>query len=141
MKCIAKYSGKLGVSGVSGEHDVLMDMPTPFGEDRGMTPGDMLLNSIAGCKIISFVSLAKKFNIEFSDIEVEITGEVDKTGFVGDTHIPKKEIVSMNVIYRIATGHTKEEIEDFLLKVDDLCVVGNALSDNIKKTSEVIIKA
>ncbi|MEF9951993.1 MAG: OsmC family protein [Clostridium sp.] len=141
MKCIAKYSGKLGVEGVGSGHGVFMDMPEPFGDNKGMTPGDMLLNSIAGCKIISFVSLGKKFNITFEDIEVEISGEVEKTGLVRDTHFPKKELVSIHTIYRITTPHSQEDIEDFLLKVDDLCIVGNALSDNIKKTSEIIIKA
>ncbi len=140
MRCIAHHKEKLTIKGISRDHNLTMDMSAPLGNNEGMTPGEVLLNAIAGCKIISFMSLAKMSSLKIEDLVVEVEGEVDKDGFVEGTQIPKKAIKSIKTIYKIKTTNSKEEIENHLKLVDQLCTVGNVISDKVEKTNEIIIE-
>ncbi|MEG0370762.1 MAG: OsmC family protein [Clostridium sp.] len=139
MKCVAIHEGKLTVGATSRNHNVSMDMPSPIGQNKAMTPGEMLLSSIAGCKIISFSSLAKKSSINFDELTVEISGGIGGSGFIDGTKIPTKEIVSIHTTYKIKTTNTRDELEEFLVIVDKACTVAKAISQDIKSTNEVIM--
>ncbi|AFS79069.1 putative peroxiredoxin, OsmC-like protein [Gottschalkia acidurici 9a] len=136
MKCVATYKDGLTVQSISRDHNLIMDVSK---EDRGMTPGEMLINALAGCKLLSFVSLSRFRNINFENLSIEISAEAEDKGFVGETKIPAKSVKSIHIIYKIKTTNTKEEIREYLKLVDELCAVGNALREDIEKTEEIVI--
>lgn len=139
MKCIAKHEGKVTVKSISREHEVTMDLSAPVGENKGMTPGEMLLSSVAGCKIISFNTVARMNKVSFTDLSIEIEAEAEEAGFLEGTKIPRKEIKALHTIYKLKSQNTREEIEVCVELVDKLCTVGNALSEKIKNTHDIIL--
>lgn len=139
MKCIAEHVEKRTIKSSSREHTVIMDSQAPLGSNKGMSPGELLLNSIAGCKMLSFTSAARLKKINFSDLSIEIIAEAKDAGIIEEVNIPKKEISKLHIIYRLKTQNSKEEIEECLKLVDELCTVANALSEKIEKTNEIII--
>ncbi|KMT21021.1 OsmC family protein [Clostridium cylindrosporum] len=141
MKCKVELKEGVSVLATSREHSVTMDLGTPLGDNKGMTPGEMLLNSVAACKIMSYVSLSKSKNIDVKDLVVEISAEIEEAGPLEDTGIQIKAIKTMKTTYRVKSSNSKEEIENFTKLVEKFCTVANALNDKIKGTIEVIIEA
>lgn len=139
MKCISNHVEKKTVKSSSRQHVVIMDSQAPLGSDKGMSPGELLLNSIAGCKIMSFTTAARIKKITFSDLSVEVVGDAEEVGVIEGFNIHKKEIKSLKIIYKLKTSSTKEELEECIEIVDQLCTVANALSDKIEKVNEIII--
>lgn len=139
MKCITEYKSGLNIKSTSRSHSIMMDMTSPLGENKGMTPGELLMNSIAGCKMITFVSLAKLNNVTVEDLVIEVTGNTENIGFVDNIKVPKKLFKSIHIIYKVKTPNTNKEIREYLKLVDECCTVANALSKDIKVTDEVII--
>jgi putative redox protein len=60
-----------------GGHDVTSDEPSPLSGNRGPTPVDLFLGSLAACSGISAVSLFKKMRLEVLSLEIVATGERD----------------------------------------------------------------
>lgn len=139
MKCIAKHGGRLSVYSETRGYDVIMDAAPPLGQKKGMSPGELLLNSLAGCKVMSLISVAKRENINIEDLTIEITGETGQIDSSSEGSIKGKAFKNIHTIYRIKTPNSKEEVEDFVYKANKLCTVENSLSEDIEKTSEIII--
>lgn len=138
MKCIAKYKERLTIESVSRDYGVTMDAAPPLGQKRGMTPGELLLNALAGCKIMSLISLSSKEGIEIENIIVEVLGE---TGLMDEVSgVKVKEFKKIHTVYKIKADNSKEELEDFILKGEKFCTVGNSLKESIEKTTELIVE-
>lgn len=133
MKCIARYKDGLIIDSTTRDYEVTMDAAPPLGRKKGMTPGELLLNALAGCKIMSLVSLVKKAGINIEGVTLELTGEV---GLMNSEDVGK-EFKKIHTIYNIKASDSKEKIEELIMKSDKVCTVGNSLKDSIEKTYEI----
>ena len=139
MKASVKWIEGMTLEGVANNHKVNIDLDPPAGKATGMSPGEMMGTAILGCKAISFASLAKKYDIDFESLELELEASSKKDGKIEGTHLNRKVYDTMHIIYKIKTSKTKEEMEEFLEIVNGLCIVGNSLHQDIKHSHEIII--
>lgn len=136
MKCIAKYKNGLVIDSVTRDYEVSMDAAPPLGTKEGMTPGELFLNSLAGCKIMSLMTLARKNKIDIEDITLEIVGEA---GLISPDDIGK-EFKKIDSTYNIVSSHPRSTIEELIKDADKICTVGNSLNSNIEKTYKINLK-
>ena len=75
----AQWMGKMQFNALVNGHTLVMDAPQRSGgEDNGPTPKPFILTAIAGCTGMDVVALLKKENVEMSDFNLEVSGELSK---------------------------------------------------------------
>lgn len=139
MKTSAKWIEGMQVEATAGKQTLSIDLAPPAGKGMGMTPSQLMGSAVLGCRIISFVSLARKMKFEFESLEIELEATTRESGTVEGTRFKTHHYDKIHMIYKVKTTRTKEEIEEFLVLVHQLCTVGNALSDDIEQTHEIVI--
>ena len=102
-----------------------IDQPEPGGTDKGPTPLEYFLFSLAGClcSIGRIVAMQKK--IELRSMEVKVEGDIDKSQRTGFNDI--------RAYIKIDAPMSKDEKEAFIQEVDKRCPI----SDNIENPSTV----
>ncbi len=80
----------------------------------GVSPMEALLAALGGCKGMVARSLAKRMNIELDEFKLVCEGEMNE-----ETHQYTKILCH----FHIKTKTSKEQIEEFLEKVEKLCPV------------------
>jgi organic hydroperoxide reductase OsmC/OhrA len=98
--------------------------PLQFGgvEDR-WTPEDLLLSAVASCYTTTFRELAERSRFEYSDLEVEVQGSIQRA----DSGYQFSEIV-MRPNLTILSEEGRERALVLLQKADALCLVSRALA-------------
>ncbi len=104
------------------DHKMTVDEPAPIGDNAGMTPMEMLLGAIGGCKSIVFKATAKNLKIAYSKLEIEVEGDFDSAGYMGDPTVPIG-FSAIRTIYHIDTEASKAEIETLIAYVESHCPV------------------
>ncbi len=60
-----------------GDHTIILDAdPKVGGENKGPRPKPLLLASLAGCTGMDVVSLLGKMRVEFSDLQIRVSGKL-----------------------------------------------------------------
>lgn len=55
-------------------HCVISDQPTPNGEDRGMTPPELMLSGLGSCAAYYAAEYLRARNLSLEGLEVRVTG-------------------------------------------------------------------
>ena len=100
----------------NGRHSIVGDEPiTSKGTDLGFSPEDLILSSLAMCKVATVRFIARKNNWEIRDVDAELEMNV-KRGEGGklSTHI----MVAIKI-----EGDISEEQKSELLKQADACYI------------------
>ncbi len=117
-------------------HKLLIDEPAPLGQDTGMMPVELLLGALASCKSIVFEMTAKNLEIPYTHFEIEVEGDFDSAGFMGDPTVPIG-FSALRTFYHIDTLAPKEDIETLITYVESHCPVAATIDD--KPRSESIL--
>lgn len=104
------------------DHQVVVDEPKPTGDDAGMTPMELLLGALGGCKSIVFKVTAKNLKIAYSKFEIEVEGDFDSAGYMGDPTVAIG-FSAIRTTYHIETDAPKEEVETLIAYVESHCPV------------------
>jgi len=80
MKIDLVWSDKMLFEARAGEHRVPVDARPPFGDNRGMTPKELLLSALAGCTAMDVVALLKKHKQKLERFKVEVEAPVSEGG-------------------------------------------------------------
>ncbi len=120
------------------KHRVIMDLPPPLGDDKGPTPVDVMLASLAGCLGIVARYHAKKFNIEIKSLKIVIEGEYDTAGFEGEDVKAGMHKITAQVI--VQSPNSEEELVNFFKFVEKHCPVGDTFTSNTPTELKVIKK-
>src|SRR5215467_4991513 len=118
-------SGRTGIARTDSAPNALhFTAPVQFGGLEGRwTPEDILLTAIASCYTTTFRALADYSKFEYSDLEVEVSGRVQKVAsgyaFVRIATHPNLTIVNEDDRLRAAR---------LLEKTQELCLVSRALA-------------
>ena len=118
------------------DHAVIVDEPRPFGDDTGMTPMELLLGAIASCKSLVFKMGAHQQKITYAKLEIEVEGDFDSAGYMGDPNIPIG-FSAIRTIYHIETAIPKAQIEALIAYVETHCPVA-ATIDVAPKTTSIL---
>lgn len=118
----ARIQDKFQVSIKARDHQVIVDEPTPTGDNAGMTPMEMLLGAIGGCKSIVFKATATNLKLSYSHLEIAVEGDFDSAGYMGDPTVPIG-FSAIRTTYHIHTTAAKEEVETLIEYVESHCPV------------------
>jgi peroxiredoxin-like protein len=118
-------SGRAGLTkSESAPNAVHFTAPPQFGGMEGRwTPEDLLLSAVASCFTTTFHAVAGYAKFEYTDLEVEVEGTVDKTqtGY-GFTRIVIRPRLT------ISDEQAQTQASDLLEKAKSLCLVARALA-------------
>ncbi len=103
------------------------------GED--ITPGDLLLSSLAACQALSVQMVAANLGLELEDVEVEASGDVDHRGvlLIPGAQRTGCEGISCRVRITPKSDTPKEALELLTQFADQVC----AVSDNLRNPTAV----
>lgn len=118
------------------DHIVIADEPTPYGDNTGMTPVELLLGALGACKSMVFKSSAKRFNVEIDQFEILLEGDFDSAGYLGDPNIPIG-FSNIRTIYNIQSVSAKSDVEKLIHHVETHCPV--AATIDVAPQKEVVI--
>lgn len=78
----AEWAGGLKAMVHAGEFELVSDEPeSAGGTGAGPQPTELLLASIASCFTLALAYSARKWSVELTDLEVEVTGRYDGPRF------------------------------------------------------------
>lgn len=131
-KAIAQDNFQIAIN--ARDHQVMVDEPTPIGDNQGMTPMELLLGAIGGCKSIAFKVTAKNLKIPYTKFEIEVEGDFDSAGYMGDPTIPIG-FSAIRTIYHIDTTAPEEDVQTLIDYVESHCPVAATIEVAPKMTS------
>jgi peroxiredoxin-like protein len=128
-------SGRTGIAKCeSAPNAVHFTAPLQFGGLEGRwTPEDLLLTAVGSCYATTFRALADYSKLEYSDLEVEVAGTVQKI----NSGYSFSEIVTRPALTTVREDDHERAVR-LLQKTQELCLVGRALS--VKHTFEPTIR-
>lgn len=108
--------------------------PAAFGGPGDVwSPEDLLMAAIADCLILSFKAIARGSKLEWTSIECETTGKLEKVERkLLFTHIANK------VKLVIPSGESEEKAEKLLQKAESSCLVTNSMTSEVHMECEII---
>jgi peroxiredoxin-like protein len=131
-------SGKAGIAKTESAPTVIhFTAPPSFGGDPGRwNPEEMMLAALGACFTTTFQALATYSHLPYTDMEVEVRGEVEKTTsgyqFTSITISPK---------VTIEDEQQRGLADKVLRKSEALCLVSRALSTPKKFAPVVLVSA
>jgi uncharacterized OsmC-like protein len=75
MEVRVRYIEGKQFDATSRGHLVISDQPEPSGEDRGMTPPELLLSALGSCAAYYAAEYLRARNLPLEGLEVRVTGE------------------------------------------------------------------
>ncbi|GAB3793437.1 OsmC family protein [Virgibacillus kimchii] len=130
FKATAKLQEGVQVKVKARNFEVIIDEPKNLGgTDTGMNPVELLLSALGSCQAIVAAVYAEKFEIEFDDFWVELEGDLDPDGFLGNPEI-KKGYSEIRYNIHIDTDAPKEKVEEFVAFIEKTCPVGDTIASN-----------
>lgn len=133
VKAEGEVTGKL-IARAEGLPDIEVAPPMQFGGPGDQwSPEDLFMASIANCLVLSFKAIARASKFEWSSIECESVGELNKV----DRKVKFTSVLS-NVRLCIPENENKEKAERLLIKADETCLVSNSLSCESRIECEII---
>jgi len=129
-------SGRTGIAKSSSAPNAIhFTSPPAFGGlDGRWTPEDLLLCAIASCYTTTFRALAENSKFEYTDLQVEVEGEIDKA----DIGYNFSDIL---IRANLTIPHSEENARavKLLHKAEGLCLISRALS--VKQVFEPRVQA
>ena len=107
--------------------------------DRKLAPsaGQMLLVSLASCKLVSLLELRKKYNMDISWAAIEVNGVTGRGESPQGSGIPTFRFQKIDYLFKVDTEHSEAELYHYLTYVNAACVVVNSMSDKGEETYRI----
>lgn len=75
-----RWTGGMSFDSTIGDHIIHLDNSLAGGgNNTGPTPKPLLLSAIAGCSAMDVVSILNKMKVDFSNLNIHVTGELSET--------------------------------------------------------------
>lgn len=106
--------------------------PSLGGEDSACNPVEGLLASLAGCLGIVSRVVAQEKNLPIEKIEVEVEGDLDPRGFMGQYDQVRPGLLAIRYQIKVSGNLTDKELKEFEEEVDKRCPVSDTLKNGTK---------
>lgn len=128
------------VKAKSRHFEVTIDEPKELGgTDTGMNPVELTLCALGACQAIVARVYARKFNIQFDDLWIEVEGDLDTDGFMNKSDV-RCGFSDIRYNFHIATDAPKEKVEEFVAFVEKTCPVGDTIANPVNlKLNKIVI--
>jgi len=136
VRCEGKDTGNL-ITRAENLPDMAVAPPLQFGGPGDeWSPEDLLMASVSSCLVLSFRAIAKASKLDWSAIECESEGVLDKV----ERKVQFTDILS-RVKLLIPATESKEKAEKLLNKAEATCLVSNSLSCESRIECEIEFSA
>ena len=128
------WKGGLAFEADINGHKITMDAPEAAGgQNSGPGPKKLQLVSLSGCTGMDIVSILKKMRVEFSNLDIEVQGDVADTD--------PKHYTKMHVIYTVYGKNIPLDKVQKAVKMSEetYCGVGALYRKAIEVTSEIVL--
>ncbi|MEH6944115.1 OsmC family protein [Bacillus sp. JJ722] len=120
-------------------HKVLVDEPKYLGgTDKGMNPVELILAGLGACQSIVARTYAKKFDIEFDDLWIELEGDLDLDGFLNKSDV-RPGYSTVRYTIHIQSDASEEKIDEFIKFVEAHCPVGDTIANVVNLVSAGVV--
>lgn len=126
----------------SRNFEIIIDEPESLGgTDTGMNPVELLLSALGACQAIVARVYAKKFNIEFDNLWIELEGDLDTDGFLNKSDVrPGYSDIRYNI--HIETDAPKGKVDEFVAFIETKCPVGDTIANPVNlKLNDIVIES
>ena len=125
----------------SRNFEFTIDEPKDLGgTDTGMNPVEVVLAALGACQAIVARVYAKKFNIQFDDLWVELEGDLDTDGFMNISDV-RRGYSEIRYNIHISTDAPKEKLAEFVHFIENTCPVGDTIANPVSlKLNEIVIE-
>ena len=113
--------------------DIQSSAPPEFGGPAGnWSPETLFVAAIADCYILSFRAVANASKLEWSEIDCDAVGVLEKT-----TEGLWFPVIELAVTLRIPAGSDIARAERLLEKAEQVCLVSKSLRSEVRLQTEV----
>ncbi|WP_174734386.1 OsmC family protein [Mesobacillus harenae] len=125
----------------SRNFEFIIDEPQSLGgTDTGMNPVEAVLAALGACQAIVARVYAKKFDIQFDDLWVEVEGDLDTDGFMNISDV-RRGYSEIRYNIHIATDASREQVSKFIEFIENTCPVGDTIANPVSlKLNEIVIE-
>lgn len=135
FKASGRWTGGLQVEAKVRQFTVNFDEPPSLGgQDAAPNPVEGLLASLVGCLGIVTVVVAREKNLPVEGVEIDVEGDLDPRGFMGQYHIVRPGFLSVRFVVKVKGNLKEEDLKALLTEVERRCPV----SDTLGKGTTVI---
>lgn len=118
--------------------DQTVEVATPPEFPNGMegfwSPEHLFVASVSSCLMTTFLAIAENSRLEFSDLNVNGTGKLEKV----DGKLMVREI-TLNARVEIPDEKDRERAERILHKAESACLISNSINSKIIFNTEIIV--
>jgi len=113
--------------------------PSLGGEDSACNPVEGLLASLAGCLGIVARVVAQEKSLPIEKIQVEIEGDLDPRGFMGQYDQVRPGLLAVRYQIKISGKISDKDLKEFAEEVDKRCPVSDTLKNGTKVEGKVTL--
>ena len=141
FKASAHLQEGVKVLAKSRNFEFTIDEPKNLGgTDTGMNPVETVLAALGACQAIVARVYAKKFNIQFDNLWVDVEGDLDTDGFMNISDV-RRGYSEIRYNIHIATNAPKEKVAEFVQFIEKTCPVGDTLANPVSlKLNDIVIE-
>ena len=141
FKASAHLQEGVKVLAKSRNFEFTIDEPKNLGgTDTGMNPVETVLAALGACQAIVARVYAKKFNIQFENLRVDVEGDLDTDGFMNISDV-RRGYSEIRYNIHIATNAPKEKVAEFVQFIENTCPVGDTLANPVSlKLNDIVIE-
>lgn len=115
-------------------HKLKADEPEDFGgNDKGPNPLEYMFTALAACLNVTTHQVAKEHEVNVKSLEIDVNGELDLAGFMGEDE--RAGFQEVNVDVDIVTDSDQEKEHEILEEAEGRCPV----SDNLQNETDLDI--
>lgn len=130
----------LQVETSSRNFKMIIDEPKNMGgTDKGMNPVEALLCALGACESICAASFCKKFGFEYEEFHIELEGDLDPEGFMGNPDI-RNGFQEIRFKMYFKTNESQEKAEKFADFIENTCPIADNLTNGVKLVRSGVVR-
>ena len=111
---------------------LIQDEPEEVGgTNEGPSPVEVLLSSLGGCLEIVISMVSKEHGHKLKDLELEIEGDLDPRGFLGEAKVPAG-FQNIRVNIKKMEGVPEDKKAEILEEVEGRCPIEDTLNRSLE---------
>jgi putative redox protein len=129
--------GACTVSSPLGDHAMTFDQPAPIGDDRGPTPGAVLLAALGACQAQVYRFWSEKLGIAVDDLRVDVRGDIDVRRLFGADEVVRPGFASVAIDVHITGPESPARYDELRRAVDEHCPMLDVVANPVPVTTEI----
>lgn len=130
----------LQVATTSRQFKIKLDEPQNLGgTNQGMNPVEAVLCALGGCEAIVAASFCKQFGFTYEKFHIELEGDLDPEGFMGNPDI-RNGFQEIRFKMYFKTNESQEKAEKFADFIENTCPVADNLMHGVKLVRTGVVR-